>query len=651
MKMRIPALAAAIALCGPVVCADTVAVAKPGLTPIQAELIADMHAHLMEAGAPVFARVTADWRSADCVLNSGAILEGRVVSVTPRTKSVKNSELDLAFSRAQCGQPKMGAFPLLLVAMAAPPDNGDLGIMSDSLPVLIGPGSGAIQSMKQSQMGPMAMQDSAQYRNTPIIPQLKMGEVSGIRGLKLSVGTGPESSSVLTLIGHDVSLERHTVLLLVPAKGAFPRAANASPGALASTTAGAPPTGADAAASPAAAAAPPPPPADDIDTCEPPNCSVDAPVAGTADAGSSTGAVSIRELGYAPRPQRVQDTFDHDEAMAYLAPRQLLVGFNPHLLAPRHTLGPSGPTVRVIRAALVNTETHRVLRTVDWELPDLGEYLWPIGNNRVLVHAGSELRVYSEGLKIEHRIPLDGPLAFVRTTPDGSFLAVGVIREGHAPELHAQLRESLGHDPDEDVDILILNRNFEKIAASHGRSELQAPTLLNEGQAKLLAQTDMRYRIALKTWDSHDSTLAHFVSSCTPEISSIASDLIFLASCDKATTEGEFRILRPDGKLALKSFPKVDEFGFAAKASADGGVFVVKTMLTSRPILPGTQFSASDLVAEDLRVYRTGDGKRLLDVRADSPSASRDGYALAPDGSQLAVLTRDQLVFYSAPMK
>jgi hypothetical protein len=652
MTMRVPALAIAAALCGAPLLAETAA--RTEVVPIQAELIADMHVHLIKVGAPVFARVTADWHGADCVLNSGSILEGRAVSVTARTRTVKNSELDLAFSKAQCGQPKMGAFQLMLVAMAAPPEDSDLGIMSDDLPIMTvgaGPSTyGAIMGAKVAQAGAITMQVNTQFDHAPIAPRLKMGEVAGIRGLKLSVGTGPESSSVLTLAGHDVSLERHTVLLLVPAQGTIPREANASSVAHVPVEAGGTP-GAGPDATVSSPLAPPPPPADDIDTCEPPQCSVDAANAESAASGTSTASISIRGLGYAPRPQRVQDAFDHDEAMAYLGPGQLLVAFNPHILAPRHTLGPSGPTLRVIRAALIDTATRRILRTVDWELPDLGEYLWPLEKNRVLVHASSELRVYGQDLKILRRIPLDGPLDFVRETPDRSFLAVGVIREKHAPELHAQLRESLGHEPDEDVDIFILNRNFDRIAASRGRSERIPPTLLNEGQAKLLAQPEMRYRIALETWDSHNSTLARFVSSCPPEISSIASDLIFLSSCDTGTSEGEFRILKPDGKLAVKSIPKTDEFGFAAKASANGAAYVVKIVQSGRPILPGALFSALDFTGEELRVYRTSDGKRLLDVRADSPSASRDGFALAPDGSELAVLTRDQIAVYSVPAK
>ena len=124
-----------------------------------------------------------------------------------------------------------------------------------------------------------------------------------------------------------------------------------------------------------------------------------------------------------------------------------------------------------------------------------------------------------------------------------------------------QLRENLNGEPEEDVNILVLNRNFETIAKSTARSGLMAPTLLNEGQATLSAQPNMRYRISLLTWDNHASILARFNSSCTPELSSIAPDLIFLVSCDKQREGREYRVLRTNGKLALKGDSTLNECG------------------------------------------------------------------------------------------
>jgi hypothetical protein len=282
---------------------------------------------------------------------------------------------------------------------------------------------------------------------------------------------------------------------------------------------------------------------------------------------------------------------------------------------------------------------------------DHRQYLWPLADGRVLVHVGSELRVYGEGLKIQNRVPLDGPLAFVRVTPDGSFMAVGVLRERHTPELHAALRENLNDDPEEDVSILVLNRTFETIAKSTAQSNLIAPTLLNEGQVTLAAQSNLRYRISMVTWDNHASVLARFVSSCTPQLSSIAPDLLFLVSCDKQNGGREYRVLRANGKLALKGDSTLNECGHAAEGSANQEAFVVKIVQSTLPVPPGAPMSAAQFSSEELRVYHAADSKRLLSVRAGPPSLSRDGYALAPDASQLAVLTRDQLTVYSVPRK
>jgi hypothetical protein len=643
MKMRTLGLAAALALCWAAAFAEKVA--KPGITPIQAELMADLHARLLKVGETVYARVTVDWNGTGCALRNGAILEAHVVSVVPRIKPAKGSEVGLAFTKAQCGELKMGPYELLLSAVAAPPENSDLGVLSNDLPVrsLSGlSGEMVLDSMRVQSTVHLRLE--SQIYLFPLVPRMQMGDVYGIRGLKLSVGTGPENSSILTSNNRDVSLEKHSLFLLIPAQGTIPRASASSSVDERVTPSGPSKTSVER------IAAPPRPPVDDIDLCAPPQCNVALPPGHANEAEHAAATISIRELGYAPRPQKERFTFDHDEALAYLGPRELLVAFNPHELVSRQTLK-SGSTVRVIRAALVDTETHRVTRTVDWELPDYGQFLWPLADGRVLVHVGRELRVYGEGLQIQNRVSLDGPLAFVRVTPDGSFMAIGVIHERHTPELHAELVQNLDRDPEEDVNILVLNRSFETIAKSTALSGLMAPTLLNEGQARLTALPNMRYRISMLSWDNHASILTQFTSSCTPEFSSITPDLIFLVSCDKHNQGREYRVFRSNGKLALKGDSTVNECGHAADGSANHEAFVVKIVQSTQPVPPGAPLSAAQFSSEELHVYRAADNKRLLAVRIGSPSLSRDGYALAPDASQLAVLTRDQLAVYSVPGK
>jgi hypothetical protein len=153
----------------------------------------------------------------------------------------------------------------------------------------------------------------------------------------------------------------------------------------------------------------------------------------------------------------------------------------------------------------------------------------------------------------------------------------------------------------------------------------------------------------MMSWDNHASILTQFNSSCTPELSSIAPDLIFLITCEKHNRRREYRVLRSNGKLALKGGSTVNECGHAAESSANRAAFVVKIVQSTQPVPAGAPLRAAQFSSEELHVYRATDGKRLLGVRVGSPSLSRDGYALAPDASQLAILTRDQLAVYSVP--
>ncbi|MGB6191898.1 MAG: hypothetical protein WBF42_05485, partial [Terracidiphilus sp.] len=88
-----------------------------------------------------------------------------------------------------------------------------------------------------------------------------------------------------------------------------------------------------------------------------------------------------------------------------------------------------------------------------------------------------------------------------------------------------------------------------------------------------------------------------------------------------------------------------------ASGSANDENFVGKTVRSAQPLPVGAPFNESLLDSEELTVYRAADDKRLLGVRVGSPSSSRNGYALSPDGSLLAVLTREQISLYSVPAK
>jgi hypothetical protein len=587
------------------------------------------------------------------------VLEAQVVSVTKHSKASKASQVTLSFTSAQCNKSDLKPFAMTLAAVAFPQED-DSSVTMD-MPRSLGsnaPGQGPPSSFRSMTSTNADIWDNMQHW-APVGQVPRVGGVYGIKGIKLSVGTGPQNSSVLTSADRDVALDKHTVLFLLPQSALAPTSntESASPKQAASAassdaiSAGGGTHSADRNAVVTTPDQPSSPEQENTDSCAPPECSIDLPVAEAENSSGAMAVISILSLGYTSRLQREMPTLNHDETLTYLGPTELLVTFNPHPLVPRHGATNVGSTIRVIRAATVEIETKRVTRIVDWNLPDTKQYLWQLANHHVLVHVGNELRVYGPGLKLEAAISLGGPLSFVRTDPAGKTIAFGVIHERHTPEVHAKLQEGQEQEPEEDVQIRVLNEKYETVATAASTSGKMPPTLLNEGEVKLLLQRDKRIHVVIHTWDNQWRSLARLNSSCTPQLSSLAPDLLFVVTCDAMTEGREYRVMRTDGKLVLRGESSLAELGHAAAGSESTNEFALKILSSDQPLPPGAVFRLADLEAEQLAVYRAEDGKRLFAVRVIDPSASDGGYDLAPDGNQIAVLARGRIEVYTLTRK
>ena len=191
--------------------------------------------------------------------------------------------------------------------------------------------------------------------------------------------------------------------------------------------------------------------------------------------------------------------FDYHAGVAFLGQAQLLFTFNPHLLVKRTTTeAMSSSGLRIIRAVAVDLATKKVVKTVDWRMTDTGQYFWPLGGEQVLVHVGDELRVYGPRLEQRKKISLGAPLAFVRKSPSSTFLAIGVINERHSPEIHRQLQEAEGREPEEDIEVRVLDSAFHPITKIIRSSRQAVPVLLDDGEVRVLKVGADRWRVVKK---------------------------------------------------------------------------------------------------------------------------------------------------------
>jgi hypothetical protein len=615
--------------------------------PVAVETLSYVDVHSYHLGSAIYVKVKVPWEGVGCYLYDGEVLRGKVELATPRGKDQKESQLAISFPDVHCVGSKS---TVNLVLVAVEWDQGLEKVPESKYPSVVQMATTRIggNGAGMSAMTMMSLSDRA----TNQIP-LMLGEVLGIDGLTLAIGKGPDRSSLLKSSKRDVHLEKDSLMMLMPDSIAFPKGHEADGAQMLEESSGAgaspaPPADADIVTKPL-----PIPPPVEFQDCKPPACTMELSSSDHETHGSPSKSIAIRPLGYAPRLQQEFGELNNDEALGWLGPQQLLIAFNPHTLIDRAGEISAGAAIRKIHAVVVDPATNNVLSSADWFLSDEGEFLWQLAGGRVLVHVGNELRIYGEGMQIERQIPLDGPLKFVRLSPNGEVMAIGIAQETHTVEQHAALRDSLGTDPPENVEIRVLDKDFKTVAQATTSSRVIPPTLLNEGQVQLLAETNKQHRLTnqyllrLQSWTSETKTVARFPSGCVPDVSSFAPDLILVSSCERSTGAHEYRVLRPNGKVVLQGRPDPQEAGQSAQGT--GRIFALKNLHSTQMMIGGNHFQGSDLDYEEVRVFQSNNGRRLTSLRLQAPPPCHGAFALSSDGKQLAVIADGKVNLFSVP--
>ncbi len=629
------------------VCPCVAETPPPNPGAIQAELVGKIDAARANTGDAVYAKVKVKWQDKTVTLQEGAILKGRVVARSARCKTSKSSQLALFFDSVEYTRQDTRPFRLTLAAVMAPDDSGtdpsEYQPLSDAIGVVLqsnvssGPYKGnPVRSVSASAE---SVYFSPKRDKRP--KSITVGQVLGIRGLKLSIGSGPEGSSVLYTSGGNVHLESGSLLAFFPSKSeALP-----TNGVGAADSTGTMPASAAAASNPALAQDDTV--ADETDVCIPPDCNLALPPVEAELGAKAISAIPVKELGYRVPVDHEMYGFDYDSAVAYLGPTELLFTFNPHRLVKRSNAEAGLTKLHQIRAVLMDLATMKVEQTVDWRVHDANQYLWLAGPGRVLVHVGPELRMYGPHLKQEQTLSLDGRLAFVAMSPSKTYFAVGTVQERHSEEVHRELAHAEGREPEEDVEVRVLDAKLHVLATVLQSSRFVPPVLSDHGEIGAFPLGRGRWRIQEQTWDKQKHVVAQVMSVCRPQMTGMATNLLFVVGCDRQGDGRWYRILRPDGKPLLKGWSPSEEIEQMVISSGASDIFAVRVVKATRSIGRGSLFQTVDLESQQISVYRDENGKRVFAFRIAPPVPTKQTFVLSPHGDQLAVLAGDQISLYS----
>jgi hypothetical protein len=638
-------------------------VASP-VRPLQAEIVGPLDISRVKQGTRVLAQVVEDWKYADCHLRPGAMIQGHVVQFSLRTKTVKDSSIQVLFDKADCNNHPSSEFNLTLIALIGsygdPPPAGESGMalgppLADAPGLSIGvnsaPAGHADASMRGASTASAVNEYTQTVHKTRNLPsQILPGQVIDVPHTSLKIAAGIDGTTIITALNHDARIEPRSTLIMIPSSAYQVVKRSVADALHKTTTASAPPESllAPKSAAPTTiATAQPEAPAEEADETE--ICSGTCNILGsmasrTAGTSAIAASLPIDKLGYAPHGKEYNTTFNNETTLTYLDETHLLCTFDPHRLRSRTNDLNTDP-VRSIRAVLIDTSTHSVTRVMEWRVRGADTYLWRLGKGQILVHLVHSLQLYDSELHPLQTIPVDGPIAWVVSSPSNDHLAVAIARKRYSGDVESQLH-AWSLVPDEDFEVLVYDSNYKLISASIRSSRTLQPVLSDAGELRTVHIKYGRWKIVEYGWDNTERDIATVKSICRPLLSVPETGLTFVTGC-MATSGGIwYRMLRSDGHPLLKGESPSDEVAQSAEAAVAGS-FAVRIFKSARPLSVDDRFNRSDLTREEIAIYRSSDGSRLSSIATDDFILSEDSYALSPAGDQMALAGKDSILFYN----
>lgn len=614
------------------------------IRPLQVALLRSLDSGRAAKGESVLAKAIVDWHNLNCHVRPGGTVSGHILEIVPKSKDSKGSMITIGFDHADCdGQ--VSTIDVQLYAIVAMPPRDEGFALVDRSGVLGGWAPKAPLTMGAAPSSPPRPPTDAtgsdfSMRNVTADDGPKRIEAGGVVGLKqvtLSIGTGIDGASVLTREKGNIRLEQDTQLVLMPTAGRGAketRPAGASVKPLLEAVATAKPATSNAV------------PEDKAEIDETAVCKEACNVVGQVMPGAhASKTLAIADLGSLPHNHGSYRGFGFESTIHYLDANHLLFTYDPHRMRHRNASGIRSESMRTIRAVLLDASTLSVKKIVEWEVQGEGQYLWPAGPGAILVHVGHRLRLLTAQLEPIREMPVPGELAFVSVSPSAYYIAVGTFHERYTKEAYELLKTGVSVEPEEDVDVQLVDGQFTPLLTTRQGSRLPAPVLTDTGELRVNQTGAYRWVISERMWNQTSRKIATTTSACRPSLETTLPSLVFLLGCSESPRQNWYRMLGGNGQTLLKARGSSQEIEESASSSNERE-FAVRVVYTAKSQATGATFAKQDLAKEEIGVYRTSDGKQLFATETKDVSVAEQSFALSPTGNQLAVLSERAILLF-----
>ncbi len=350
--------------------------------------------------------------------------------------------------------------------------------------------------------------------------------------------------------------------------------------------------------------------------------------------------IPVAPLGYMPPGQYPAFYYHALVSLHFIDASHLLFVFNTKGLLVRDHNCSTSDSQRMVRAVVLALPSGRVERQVNWELYDLSDFLWSLGNGEFLLRRCSKLDIVGASLVARPFIETSGAIEEIMFSPDHS-LVVTEAKPVSEPEVPATDSPATSE----------IEADFVRIhpLAVIARGRLPHPgtlPIVDQGILETLVAPHNRWIVNLNPFKGSQRKITTLESFCMPRLTQLSNQVFVGAICP---TKGNrvFEGYDIDG-TSLWSIPMPDDLHYPRFLSIrNGAEFAIESLHATQPLAALDPLSNAVIDAETIDIYDTRTGIHIGSFATTPVYTAGRNVAFSADGQRMAVLHNGVIEIYS----
>ena len=358
--------------------------------------------------------------------------------------------------------------------------------------------------------------------------------------------------------------------------------------------------------------------------------------------------IPVVPLGYLPPGDLPAFYYYALVELHFIDATQLMFAFNTPGLLKRDDICPGSDVQRMVQAVVFRLPSGQVLKQTHWELYDFWDFLWGLGDGKLLLRRCNRLESVGADLNPQLLIQAGGTVEEVSFSPDHSLVVVQEKERAGAEDADSGALPSVlaqgTQAPRTNVSFIQLNP-----LRMIGRAEIPLPgaiPVIENAFFEVLTAPHDQWVVNLQVFHGAQRQIATIHSRCSPVIQAISNNMLMAETCSKGDQKA-FEGYNLQGSLLWQIPIAPDQYYPRLIQIPNDSRFAIESLRLNHPHAALDPLTKEDVDGEDIDIYDTHSGVRIATFRTTPAYTGGRNVDFSPDGQRMAVLHDGAIEIYS----